>query len=188
MTSTSISPRAQVHAPPSYLEAVTSAAELAGLRPTANAGVALLVVTQDDPSVADRWSVESLPHLVVRLGPDWVRVGPFVQPGVTACLRCVAAAGAPAELPATYADLDRPLLMVGLAMAACDLTTWQAGRLPATWSATLTIGADLLVEPARYPRHPHCGCSWELTAPGHHHSLSSLPSIERRWVREQSSQ
>lgn len=163
MASTSTGPRARVHVPPSCLESITSVLALSGLRPTTGAGVALLVTDRDDPSVADQWSVDSLPHLVVRLGADSVRVGPFVHPGVTACLRCLEAAGPPAEAAlAAYADLDPALLMVALGWAVRDLATWQAGQLPTTWSATVTIRADLHPDVARWPRHPHCGCSWGL--------------------------
>ncbi len=163
MASTSTGIRAQVHAPPSCLESVTSVLALAGLRPSPAAGVALLVADHDDPSVADQWAVDSLPHLVVRLSADSVRVGPFVQPGVTACLRCLAAAGPPTDAAlAAYADLDPALLMVGLGLAVRDLATWQTGQRPTTWSATVTIRADLHPEIARWPRHQHCGCSWGL--------------------------
>lgn len=163
MASTSTGIRAQVHAPPSCLESVTSVLTLAGLRPSPAAGVALLVADHDDPCAADQWSVDSLPHLVVRLSADSVRVGPFVQPGVTACLRCLEAAGPPADAAfGAYADVDPALLMVGLGWAVRDLATWQAGQLPTTWSATVTIRADLHPELARWPRHQHCGCSWGL--------------------------
>ena len=163
MASTSTGIRARVHAPPSFLESVTSVLALAGLRPSPVAGVALLVADRDDPSVADQWSVDSLPHLVVRLSAESVRVGPFVQPGVTACLRCLEAAGLPADAAlAAYADLDPALLTVALGWAVRALATWQAGQLPTTWSTTVTIRADLHPEIARWPRHQHCGCSWGL--------------------------
>lgn len=163
MATTSTGIRAQVHAPPSCLENITRLLVLAGLRPTSGASVALLVTDHDEPSAADRWSVDSLPHLAVRLSAEAVRIGPFVQPGLTACLRCLEAAGAPVEAsPAAYADPDPALLMVGLGWAVRDLATWQAGQLPTTWSSTVTIRADLRPEIARWPRHPHCGCSWGL--------------------------
>ena len=163
MTSTTTGIRAQLLTPPSCGELVTSVVTLAGLQPSRGAGVALLVTDHDDPSVADQWSVDSFPHLVVRLGHQSVRVGPFVQPGVTACLRCLAAAGKPAEpARAAYADLDPSLLTVGLGWAVRDLASWNAGELPTTWSTTVTIRADLAPESTRWPRHPHCGCSWGL--------------------------
>ena len=163
MVSSSTGIRAQVHAPPRHLAQVTSVLVLAGLRPTSGAGVALLVADDDDPSPTDQWSVDSLPHLVVRLSGASVRVGPFVQPGVTACLRCVEAAGARSDPPlAAYADLDPALLVMGLGWAARELATWQSAQAPTTWSATVTIRADLRPEVTHWPRHPHCGCSWGL--------------------------
>lgn len=163
MASTSTGLRAQVHAPPSCLQSVLSCLAVAGLHPTTGASIALLVAERDDPSAADHWSVDSLPHLVVRLSAESVRIGPFVHPGVTACLRCLEAAGLRAEPAlAAYADLDPALLMVGLGWAVRDLATWQEGQLPTTWSTTVTIRADLQPEITRWPRHPHCGCSWGL--------------------------
>lgn len=163
MASTSTRIRAQLHAPSSCLEDITSVLILAGLQPTSRAGVAFLVTERDDPAAADQWSVDSLPHLAVRLGTESVRIGPFVHPGVTACLRCLEAAGQPVEPPlAAYADVDPALRMVALAWAVRDLATWHSGQLPTTWSATVTIRADLRPEITQWPRHPHCGCSWGL--------------------------
>ncbi|WP_310525753.1 hypothetical protein [Nocardioides sp.] len=163
MASMSTGIRARVHAPPSCLASITAVLTLAGLRPTPGAGVALLVAVHDDPAAADLWSIDSLPHLLVRLSAESVRVGPFVEPGTTACLRCLAAAGPPAACAgAAYADVDPALLMVGLGWAVRDLATWQAGQLPTTWSSTVTIGAALHPEITHWPRHPHCGCSWGL--------------------------
>ena len=113
--------------------------------------------------MADQWIVDSLPHLVVRPGADSVTVGPFVDPGVTACLRCLAAAASPATSAAgAYADVDPALLTLGLGWAVRDLATWQSGELPTTWSSTVTIGADLEPVITRWPRHPHCGCAWAV--------------------------
>ena len=162
--------RAQVHAPPAHAERITTVVTLAGLRPTRAADLALLVTDRDDPGATDRWLVDSLPHLVVSLGPETVRVGPFVQPGLTACVRCVAVGGSPATRglaallvpsgPLRAQDLDDALLVSALGCAVRDLATWQHGGVPLTWSSSLTLSAHRPPELERWPRHPHCGCSW----------------------------
>ncbi len=155
--------RAQVHAPAAYAERITDLASLAGLRPTPRADLALLVIERDDPSITDQWLVDSVPHLVLRLSRDSIRLGPFVQPGVTACLRCVQVGGPPA-LPDLSAEdcLDPALLMAALGWAVRDLATWHSGGLPTTWSSSITLRASLPSAVERWPRHPHCGCSWGL--------------------------
>jgi len=156
--------RAQVHAPAAYAERITTLVSLAGLRPTADVELALLVAQHDDPSATDSWLVDSLPHLVMRLSPEGIRVGPFVQPGVTACLRCVQVGSAPVlrALPglASDDDLDPALLMAAVGCAVRDLATWQRGGLPITWSSSIMLTNHLQPEVERWPRHPHCGCSW----------------------------
>jgi hypothetical protein len=110
--------------------------------------------------------------------PDAVRVGPFVVPGLTACLRCVRAgledpqAPAPAGRAAPVAGpgVDAGLLAVALGWAARDVSTWTRGGTPSTWSATVTVGIDLRPAAREFHRHPHCGCSWGLDwglEPGH---------------------
>ena len=123
--------------------------------------------SQVDPLVrADR------PHLLVALLPDRVRLGPFVVPGVTACLRCVDAHlgeqdprralvleqledAEPAPTP-----YDPVLAHAALALAVRELTSYAEGDRPATWSATLTLAADLALPRQAWTRHPHCGCAW----------------------------
>ena len=170
---------AQVHAPAAQAARITDLVTLAGLRPTPRAELALLVTHRDDPGVADQWLVDSLPHLVVRLSPHEIRLGPFVQPGVTACLRCVQSSmeeAAPAG--AADGDVDPALLMAALGMAVRDLATWLSGDLPVTWSSSLTLSAGLTSEVTRWLRHPHCGCSWgpidHLSAPW------TSPAVVRR--------
>lgn len=141
-----------------------------------------------------------VPHLLVRSDLDHVVVGPFVQPGRTACVRC---------LDAHLADHDprRPLVLeqhvrsdataprdpalhqVALGWAARDLVRWLEGERPSTWSATVRIGPTMDTSRRAWLRHPHCGCGWaDLDRSGHQSSESSLPSIERRFSREQVSQ
>ncbi len=106
-------------------------------------------------------------------------VGPFVVPGVTACLRCIDAhrtihdpdhvvvtsryvrAGSRAR-PDGAPDVSDPLLAaVAVAWAVRDVVAHLDGRRPSTWSRTLLLD----VEPSRseeedWSRHPQCGCSW----------------------------
>jgi len=116
------------------------------------------------------------PHLVVEGGPDAWTVGPFVVPGTTACLRCVDAALGE-EDPRRSLVIDQlahhhpppptdPLLQaIALPWAARELTAYAAGDRPACWSTTYTLRRDGSPQVRTWPRHPHCGCAWDLLAP-----------------------
>jgi len=112
------------------------------------------------------------PHLVVREALDGPVVGPYVDPGATACLRCVDAhageadprRGLVVEQLATVAPLrdhapDAVLRALALAWAVRDIGTAAEGGVPVTWSATVALGALPPVVTA-YHRHLHCGCAW----------------------------
>ncbi len=145
-----------------------------GLRPVATGGD-LAVVAAAGP--LPREAVDPLvgagtPHLVITgTGrPGTLRVGPFVVPGLTACLRCVDAhegEGDPrralvleqlADLPA--AAVDTATSALALAWAARDLQAYLAGGCPGTWSASVDLddGPPVL---RVWERHPHCGCAWD---------------------------
>lgn len=117
-------------------------------------------------------------HLVVARHDDTRRVGPFVLPGVTACLRCV-------DAHESQDDPRRPLLIeqaaratrhhpaptepvqehLALTWGARDLARFAAGDEPSTWSTTVDLPS--LTAPhgvpqvRRWLRHPHCGCAWD---------------------------
>jgi hypothetical protein len=111
-------------------------------------------------------------HLLVALLPGGARLGPFVAPGATACLRCLDAHLGEADprrglvLEQLEDRVGRPvpcdpvLAPAALALAARELTSYAEGDRPATWSATLMLGTDLALPRREWPRHPHCGCSW----------------------------
>ena len=115
---------------------------------------------------------EGAPHLLLSGNgrPGGLRLGPFVRPGATACLRCVDAhEAAPdprrslvlqqlADLPA--ARIDPSLLAWGVAWAAREVLRYVSGAQPATWSATVDLDDDVPVVRA-WERHPHCGCAWD---------------------------
>jgi hypothetical protein len=125
------------------------------------------------PTATDDWLVESLPHVVLSVTDTTLRLGPFVLPGTTACLRCLDASRAEEGYAARAAPRDTArdtppgtgapaaeMVLLGAALAARELLAWAAGELPRTWSATLDVDAELATWHRRWPRHPHCGCGW----------------------------
>jgi hypothetical protein len=135
-------------------------------------GAVTVVVTAGEPrrDDVDEHLRAQRPHLLLRAtAPGWV-IGPFVVPGVTACLRCVDAhlgehdprravvveqvAGRP------HGPLDPALAAVAVGWAVRDVAGFVAGAQPSTWSATVEVGADLAPRRRTWRRHPHCGCSW----------------------------
>ncbi len=123
-------------------------------------------------AVVDDLVGEGAPHLVLAgTGrPGELRLGPLVDPGRTACLRCVDAHEAEhdprrslvleqlAALPAP--PPDPALVVLAAGWAAREATAFLAGRRPVTWSATVDLGMAAPVVRA-WERHPHCGCGWD---------------------------
>jgi hypothetical protein len=113
-------------------------------------------------------------HLVLQRVEERVEVGPFVAPGLTACLRCVDGHRAEADprrslvleqyagprgngLPET---VDAAVHACALAWAVRDCLTYVDGYEPATWSRTITFGPGMARVERDWLRHPHCGCTW----------------------------
>lgn len=112
-------------------------------------------------------------HAVVTPAGGGFTVGPFVVPGLTACVRCVDAHLAEhdprravvleqcgRQAPGPVEPRDPTLLALAVAWAVRDVIRFVDGEDPATWSATVTIGADAMPVRQSWRRHPHCGCSW----------------------------
>ena len=107
-----------------------------------------IVVAAGEPSrtLVDDHLRAGRPHLVVGAGPRGYRVGPFVVPGSTACLRCVDAhlavrdprRGVVVEQLAgrTAAPDDTVLEQLAVTWAVRDALRYLAGERPSTWSAT----------------------------------------------------
>jgi hypothetical protein len=166
--------RVGVDAPDPWRATVADRLGVAGLVADEGRPTATLLVTLGEPrrSRVDALVRDDRTHLLVALLPDRVRLGPFVVPGTTACLRCLDAHLAEHDprrglVLEQLEDRDDPpapcdpvLAQAGLALAVRELTTYAEGDRPATWSASLTLGADLALPRRAWSRHPHCGCSW----------------------------
>jgi hypothetical protein len=154
--------------------AVARACSAAGLTRSEDAELRL-VATAGEPrrSVSDSLVRDDVPHLWLAVLPGSVRVGPFVEPGRTACLRCVDSHLGDLdprratvllqleELVTTpEADPDPCLLQIGAAWAARDVVRRLDGRPSTLRSATVTVTDDLEVTRRDWLRHPHCGCAW----------------------------
>ncbi|GAB2983265.1 hypothetical protein [Nocardioides montaniterrae] len=157
-----------------------SLVDLAGLRVDDAAGAVTLALSIGPISraVTDDLVQRGRPHLVVALVEGSWRVGPFVVPGATACLRCLDAHesdrdprhGLLVEQAARAArlapePLDALLTTQALARAVHDVRAYLAGGEPSTWSATLDLPAPEAAAAAplttRWLRHPDCGCAWD---------------------------
>lgn len=114
------------------------------------------------------------PHLLAAVRERVGVVGPFVVPGVTACLRCldlhrtdrdprwpfVAAqlgAGAPGDSGACAAAVAAATA----AIAVLQVLSWlDTGTLPPTASGTLEVDESGVVRRRPWSLHPGCGCDW----------------------------
>ncbi len=148
-----------------------------GLAGPGDLPTAWLVVTPDEPlrSDIDPLVREGAPHLLVVCGAA-ARVGPFVLPGRTACLRCVDAhlaepdprrplvveQVARATAGGDGVPVDPTLEVLALAWAVRDLARYAEGDRPATWSATVDIDHAAPAVRRVWARHPHCGCAWDV--------------------------
>jgi hypothetical protein len=166
-----------VDAPPDVTAAVSALLEAAGVRrpvrPTAPDAVLLVTHGEVPRGRLDALVRDEVPHLLVRDHGHELVVGPFVAPGLTACLRCVDChlgeadprRGLVVEQVATQEPLvavpaDATLRAVALSLAVRDLVTYGEGDRPATWSATFTVSRELDLTPRRWLRHAACGCAW----------------------------
>ena len=154
---------------------LTRACATAGLR-LADAAGTRLVATVGEPRrrVSDAAGPRRRRPPVAGRAAAAVRIGPFVEPGRTACLRCVDAhlgdarrasghGAAPARgAPGGAVRRLGPAACVhlGVAWAVRDVVRRLDGEPPALRSATVTVTADLEVTRRDWLRHPHCGCAW----------------------------
>lgn len=141
---------------------------------------ALVGVGEPERELVDGWMRQGVPFLVVRVTEGRAVVGPFVEPGRTACLRCIdahytdhdtawpllvqqyARAASRDRADGTPEPVDPTQAAAALALAAHDVAVYADGMQPNSWSATVTIGPDLAhLHTVPWQRHPECGCCWE---------------------------
>jgi hypothetical protein len=154
--------------------AVDRACAAAGLNRGSTADLRL-VATIGEPrrAVSDALVREDVPHLWLAVLPGSVRIGPSVEPGRTACLRCVDAHlgdrdprratvlhQLEEQVTAPESDPDPCLVQLGVAWAVREVVRRLEGQQPALRSATVTVTQDLEVTRHDWLRHPHCGCAW----------------------------
>ncbi|WP_460809350.1 hypothetical protein [Nocardioides salsibiostraticola] len=113
-------------------------------------------------------------HLLVVSRASGVEIGPFVDPGRTACHRCVdahRAANDPrrglvleqvCQQIEEFADepMDPLLLHWATAWVVRDVSRRVEGDLPSSWSTSYVVGPSAPPQATAWTRHPHCGCSW----------------------------
>lgn len=137
--------------------------------------------TEPQRQEADALLREGVPHLVATVQESTGRIGPFVLPGTTACLRCLDLTRAdtdptwPAVLEQLMAPTPPPLggwaaadsalaALVGV-WAAVEILALVHGLAVSTAGATVEVS---LTGPSPQRRawspHPACGCRWDEAA------------------------
>jgi hypothetical protein len=174
--------------PSTLKEHVSGLAEqLLGLSgvPTGGDPYAVLAVQigEFDRNRSDSLVRREMPHLLLTVSEGIVRLGPFVVPGLTACLRCVDAHVNEADprralVVEQYAHRARPrpdgvpepvdtsVLTAALAWATRDLVSFIDDEVPTTWSTTIRFGPGVHQQRTTWPRSARCGCSWTETSRG----------------------
>ena len=130
-----------------------------------------------DRARVDRLSRADIPHLLLTFTEGVARLGPFVVPGQTACLRCVDAhlgerdprralvvqqyVGRPARPDGVPEPLDPAVVLATLAWGLRDVIAYVDGDTPGTWSRSVAIGPAMAQDWTAWTRHPHCGCAWD---------------------------
>jgi hypothetical protein len=155
-------------------DTVARACRAAGVTVSDSPGLRL-VATVGEPrrDLSDALMQHDEAHLWLAALPAAVRVGPLVEPGRSACLRCVDAhlgerdprratvlhqlVDLPPGLETAY---DATLALVGAGLALRAAARHLTGEGSALRSATLTVDTDLEITRRDWLRHPHCGCAW----------------------------
>lgn len=123
-----------------------------------------------DPGLHGHWLRRDVPHLPVVLSDTAVLLGPVVEPGSGACLRCIELHRRDADpaWPAIAAQLlgrrsraELPALVADATALACRLVLTRLADGTAVPTATRIAAADGARGTLDRPRHPECGCGGE---------------------------
>ena len=140
-------------------------------------GLNVVATGTDEPdrALTDALLRSDRDHLVVRLEPGRGVVGPFVRPGLTACVRCLDLtrsrqdAGWPrllAQLCLTRHDPPPVLLAWAAATACAQVLAALASAVPDVQGRTVELAApEHVIAVREWTAHPDCGCLGEWTAP-----------------------
>jgi hypothetical protein len=131
---------------------------------------------EPDRALTDALLRRDRPHLIVRLEPGRGVVGPFVRPGLTACVRCL-------DLARSRQDAAWPRLLAQLCLTRHDpppvLLAWTAATACAQVLAALDsavpdaqgrtvelVAPEHVISVREWAAHPDCGCigSWDEPA------------------------
>ncbi|MGD9960588.1 hypothetical protein [Nocardioides sp.] len=180
--------RVEVCLPPAdagldWLGLATGLLSLQGV-PDAGTPVVHLVIHGGEPDRerVDEFARTEQPHLLLSASEGFVNLGPFVVPGVTACLRCVdahrgeldprralvveqhahARGPRPDGLPM---PLDPAVMTAAVAWAIRDVVSFVDDEMPTTWSSTIRFGPGMQQAHTPWQRHARCGCSWAQVQP-----------------------
>ncbi|WP_166874189.1 TOMM precursor leader peptide-binding protein [Salinibacterium sp. ZJ450] len=136
---------------------------------TVDADVAIIVASfVIDPGFHGVWLRRDIPHLPLVLGGAQIRIGPFVDPGVSACLHCVARWRADADpawpaiasqLWGRRAPLETPLVLGEAIGLACRLTLRRLAGVTGLTGEAEELCLDARTgEVSRVPVSPHPAC------------------------------
>ncbi|MEO8329030.1 MAG: ThiF family adenylyltransferase [Candidatus Nanopelagicales bacterium] len=144
-----------------------------------NAPSALTIVTDvsDTRALSGQLFATATPHLMVSCSEAIGRIGPFVLPGQSACMRCIdlARGDNDAGWPKVAVQVqnragdracDSNLAISTAALAAVHVTSWLAGGKPSSVNGIVELhlpDGEATCRTARF--HPACGCQWPNPIP-----------------------
>lgn len=145
-------------------EAWLAAARVSRADTVTTATVALLVGPQTH--LAGSLTAAGLPHLVADFPGGTPRLGPFVIPGQTPCVDCIALQShefdpMATDLPDPDPDNHPAATALAVSFLFRDLLTWLDGGTPWTQARTILLGPNPEHSQSRtWLRHPECACTW----------------------------